>query len=104
MTEKAQEKKGNMLPFNEYLISKEDKFYITGRKKLKDKICKATKYISYQRKQSCIKLPNRQSIEINNNPLLLTTRTAAGKSRKEFAENTCHNHWQTNLMCCVSHP
>lgn len=39
--------------------------YITGRKKLKDKICKTTKYTSSQGTQSCNKLPNGQSIEIN---------------------------------------
>lgn len=44
--------------------------YITGRKKLKDKICKATNqlhqsYIRYQRKQSYNKLLNGQSMEIN---------------------------------------
>lgn len=26
------------------------------------------------------------------------------KSRKQFAENSCHNHWQMDWMCCVSHP
>lgn len=44
MTEKAQEKKGNMLTnlqaFDEYLISDEDKLCtLQVEKKLKDKIC-----------------------------------------------------------------
>lgn len=109
MPEKAQEKKSDMLTnlqtFDEQLISNEDMICILQvGKGLKTKSVKLQS-TSATRGNSLITsywIDNlRRSI---NNPLLLTIRTAVGKSKKQFAENSCHNHWQMDLMCCVSHP
>lgn len=109
MTEKALEKKGNMLTnlqiFGAQLISNEDKICILQVEK-----SFKTKFVKLQSRSAirgnCLITSYRMDSlwRSINNPLLLTIRTAAGKSRKQFAENSCHHPWQMDLTCCVSHP
>lgn len=104
MTEKAQEKKGNMLTFNASLFQMRIRSILQVEKSLKTKFVKLQS-TSATRRNSLITSYRTDSLWRSiNNPLLLTMRRAVGKSRKEFAENSCHNHWQIDLMCCVFHP